>query len=147
MAVVGSLGWRRQPAGDLCVNARDSMPAGGTMTLAAENQTIDEASAALTPDARPGAYVCVSVTDAGTGIQPEQLERIFDPFFTTKEIGKGTGLGLPILAMTGLAEHRDFKGLKGLDVSGILTKPFAASALLVALHEALTAWMTRPTSS
>ena len=109
MAVVGSLGWRRQPAGDLCVNARDSMPAGGTMTLAAENQTIDEASAALTPDARPGAYVCVSVTDTSTGIQPEQLERIFDPFFTTK--------------------------------------PFAASALLVALHEALTAWRTRPTSS
>jgi PAS domain S-box-containing protein len=94
-SVLGDATQIHQALMNLCVNARDAMPAGGTMTLAAENQTVDKALAEVTPDARPGAHVCVSVTDTGTGIQPEQLERIFDPFFTTKEIGKGTGLGLP----------------------------------------------------
>jgi PAS domain S-box-containing protein len=79
---------------NLCVNARDALPEGGTLTLAAENLTLDETAAALAPEAKPGAYVRVSVTDTGTGIAPEHLDRIFDPFFTTKEIGKGTGLGL-----------------------------------------------------
>ena len=80
---------------NLCVNARDAMPEGGTLTLAAENVTFDEAFAGLTPDAKPGNYVCLSVSDTGTGIPADQLDRIFDPFFTTKAIGKGTGLGLP----------------------------------------------------
>jgi PAS domain S-box-containing protein len=94
-SVLGDATQIHQALMNLCVNARDAMPDGGTLTLAAENLTLDEAFAALTPDARPGAYVCVSVTDTGTGIPREQLERVFDPFFTTKEIGKGTGLGLP----------------------------------------------------
>jgi CheY-like chemotaxis protein len=80
---------------NLCVNARDAMADGGTLTLAAGNTTLDETFVAATPEARPGPYLCLSVADTGAGIPPENLDRIFDPFFTTKEIGKGTGLGLP----------------------------------------------------
>lgn len=79
---------------NLCVNARDAMPEGGILSLEARNETVDEAFAARTPGSRSGHYVCVSVSDTGTGIAPENLDKIYDPFFTTKEIGKGTGLGL-----------------------------------------------------
>jgi nitrogen-specific signal transduction histidine kinase len=79
---------------NLCVNARDAMPNGGTLTLKAANVILDESFVAKTPNAKSGPHVCLVVTDTGTGIQPENLERIFDPFFTTKEVGKGTGLGL-----------------------------------------------------
>jgi PAS domain S-box-containing protein len=79
---------------NLCVNARDAMPDGGTLTLKLENHEFDESFARMTPGAKPGRYVCLSVTDTGEGIAPEHLDKIFDPFFTTKELGKGTGLGL-----------------------------------------------------
>ncbi len=79
---------------NLCVNARDAMPEGGTLTLKLDNQEFDESFARMTPGAQPGRYVCLSVTDTGQGIAPEHLDKIFDPFFTTKELGKGTGLGL-----------------------------------------------------
>jgi PAS domain S-box-containing protein len=92
--VLGDATQIHQALMNLCVNARDAMSYGGTLTLAAENLTLDEAFAAMMSGAKPGPYVCVSVTDTGMGIPPENLDRIFDPFFTTKEIGKGTGLGL-----------------------------------------------------
>jgi two-component system cell cycle sensor histidine kinase/response regulator CckA len=79
---------------NLCVNARDAMPKGGTLTLKLENHEIDESYARMAPGARPGRYVCLSVTDTGQGIAPEHLDKIYDPFFTTKEPGEGTGLGL-----------------------------------------------------
>jgi PAS domain S-box-containing protein len=79
---------------NLCVNARDAMPEGGTITLSAENAMIDEHFATLYLEAKPGPYVIIQVEDSGTGIPPAILEKIFEPFFTTKEIGKGTGLGL-----------------------------------------------------
>jgi PAS domain S-box-containing protein len=79
---------------NLCVNARDAMPEGGTLTLEAENQELDAAYASTVPEAKPGRHVVWRVTDTGTGIPPEVLDRIFDPFFTTKGPDKGTGLGL-----------------------------------------------------
>ena len=79
---------------NLCVNARDAMPAGGSITLSTTGITVDETQAALIPDARPGPYVQIKVEDTGSGIPPEVLDKIFAPFFTTKELGKGTGLGL-----------------------------------------------------
>jgi PAS domain S-box-containing protein len=72
---------------NLVINARDAMPDGGIITIAADN-------AALSEDAQTCEYVAISVADTGTGIAPDVLSKIFDPFFTTKPIGKGTGLGL-----------------------------------------------------
>jgi two-component system, cell cycle sensor histidine kinase and response regulator CckA len=79
---------------NLCVNARDAMPNGGKLSIAAKNVVIDENYASMHLDAQSGSYLVVTVADTGIGIQPKILNNIFDPFFTTKEIGKGTGLGL-----------------------------------------------------
>lgn len=79
---------------NLCVNARDAMPNGGTLAITMENSELDEHYAAMIAEAKPGRYVVFSIQDSGTGIPPEICGKIFDPFFTTKGIGKGTGLGL-----------------------------------------------------
>lgn len=79
---------------NLSVNARDAMPGGGMLSFAAENFSADEHYAAMTPDAKAGPYLSLSVIDTGTGMARAMIDKIFDPFFTTKEIGKGTGLGL-----------------------------------------------------
>jgi PAS domain S-box-containing protein len=79
---------------NLCINARDAMPHGGRLKLAARNIMADDRFHSLHAPGRPGPYVMFEVGDSGCGIAPADLERIFDPFFTTKEFGKGTGLGL-----------------------------------------------------
>ena len=79
---------------NLAVNSRDAMPKGGRLIIQTAAITISETDAAANPQARPGAFVRLSVTDTGCGIAPKEMEHIFEPFFTTKEVGKGTGLGL-----------------------------------------------------
>lgn len=79
---------------NLCVNARDAMPAGGTLTIGLESKLLNGNLSAFYPGAKPGWYAVLSVTDTGTGIPPDVQEKMFDPFFTTKPLGQGSGLGL-----------------------------------------------------
>ena len=81
---------------NLCINARDAMPDGGHITLETGNKWIDEKTARLR-DLEPGQYVTVCVSDTGTGIAKDVIDKVFDPFFTTKPIGEGTGLGLSMV--------------------------------------------------
>ncbi len=93
--VLGNATQLHQVLLNLCVNARDAMPGGGDLTLAADNVGLGEAEASAIPGGRPGDHVMLLVADSGTGIAPETLPHIFEPFFTTKPEGSGTGLGLP----------------------------------------------------
>jgi CheY-like chemotaxis protein len=79
---------------NLVVNSRDAMPNGGKLSISAETIFLAQNDARKNLDAQVGPYIVIKVSDTGTGIPPEILDRIFEPFFTTKEIGKGTGLGL-----------------------------------------------------
>jgi PAS domain S-box-containing protein len=79
---------------NLCVNARDAMPRGGCLSVEVENSVLDEQYSAMNLQAKVGRYVKISVTDTGTGIPKNIIDKIFEPFFTTKEQNKGTGLGL-----------------------------------------------------
>jgi len=79
---------------NLCINARDAMPTGGTITLAVRSLFVDESLAVQHNKGRSGDFVLIEVEDSGEGIKPDIMDRLFEPFFTTKELGKGTGLGL-----------------------------------------------------
>ncbi|MDB6130264.1 MAG: Histidine kinase, partial [Verrucomicrobiales bacterium] len=93
-AVTGDPTQMHQVFLNLCVNSRDAMASGGSLTIEMENVVVDEDFGGLNPESKPGSYVLVSVEDSGSGIPQEIRDRVFEPFFTTKEIGKGTGLGL-----------------------------------------------------
>ncbi len=82
---------------NLAINGRDAMPEGGRLTVTVDNATFDDGYAARRPDAAPGDYVVVAVSDTGAGMAAEVLERAFEPFFTTKEVGKGSGMGLAMV--------------------------------------------------
>jgi CheY-like chemotaxis protein len=83
---------------NLAMNARDAMPKGGSIVIGARERTVGNE-----PDLKSGYYLCVSVTDTGMGMDEETLRRAMEPFFTTKGVGKGTGLGLPMVH--GMAEQ------------------------------------------
>ena len=93
-AVYADAGMIEQILLNLCVNARDAMPRGGKLTLSTSTAEFDRRNRPRHPDAMTGFFVCLAVTDTGTGIQADTISRIFEPFYTTKEVGKGTGLGL-----------------------------------------------------
>lgn len=92
--VLGNPTQLRQVLLNLCVNARDAMPTGGSLTLSAENVQLENKMTSLQVEPVSGPHVMIAVSDSGHGIEPHMLEKIFEPFFTTKEPGKGTGLGL-----------------------------------------------------
>jgi two-component system, cell cycle sensor histidine kinase and response regulator CckA len=116
-SVLGDMTQLHQVLMNLCVNARDAMPQGGILSIQATNISIDETFARVHLDASIGNYVVITVSDTGTGIQPQLLHRIFDPFFTTKDIGKGTGLGLS--AVMGITKsHGGFLDVQSRVVGG-----------------------------
>ena len=93
-AIVGNVTQIHQVLLNLCVNARDAMPQGGRLTIKAQNEHLADTQLKDQPAAKPGPYLLLSVTDSGTGISANILDKIFDPFFTTKATGQGSGLGL-----------------------------------------------------
>ena len=93
-AVRGDQAQLQQVMLNLCFNARDAMPSGGTLRVAATSLTIATSTSRPHPDAQPGDYVRIDFTDTGMGIADHHRGRVFDPFFTTKDVGKGKGLGL-----------------------------------------------------
>ena len=82
---------------NICINARDAMPEGGRLLVETGNVVFDADYARRNPDAAAGEHVLIAITDSGTGMAPEVLDRVFEPFFTTKETGRGTGLGLSMV--------------------------------------------------
>ncbi|MBK8302982.1 MAG: hypothetical protein IPK98_06120 [Chloracidobacterium sp.] len=111
---------------NVCLNARDAMPDGGTLSIQVGNVSIDDNYARMNIDASPGSYLLLTVTDSGTGMSTDVVNRIFDPFFTTKDVGKGTGLGLAT-TMTIVKSHDGFinvysepgKGYKVFDLFAV----------------------------
>jgi len=93
-SIVADAGQLEQVLMNLCVNARDAMPRGGTLTIGTGETTIDDEHAARREGMTPGPYVTLSITDTGVGMNRATQAKIFEPFFTTKEQGRGTGLGL-----------------------------------------------------
>ena len=97
LSVKADLSNLEQVITNLCINARDAMPKGGTITIKTENMVISEDESKAIDNSCPGRYVLLSITDTGSGMDKETIKRIFEPFFTTKGLGKGTGLGLSVV--------------------------------------------------
>ena len=122
---------------NLCVNARDAMPLGGTLRLNAANCQLDAAAASAIEGASAGAWLMLEVGDSGTGIPPEILARIWEPFFTTKATGHGTGLGLS--TVRGIVEtYHGFITLQTVVGQGTTIRAFLPAATPAARSQGTT---------
>jgi CheY-like chemotaxis protein len=108
------------------------MPRGGRLTIETKIVSVSEAGAQQSPEARPGEFVCLSVSDTGQGIAPENLPRVFEPFFTTKEVGKGTGLGLATVYGI-VKQHQGWITIESRPGEGTTFRTFLPRQLGVAL--------------
>ncbi|MEL6921606.1 MAG: ATP-binding protein, partial [Pseudomonadota bacterium] len=137
-AVKADLGQFEQVVVNLAVNARDAMPEGGKLHIRTENIEADAAAALGLPGLPDCDFAVVHVTDTGTGIAPEVLEKIFEPFFTTKEVGKGTGLGLSmvygIVKQTGGSIYADSVVGEGTTFSIYLPRHVASEVEVIEGH-------------
>ena len=121
---------------NLCLNARDAMPHGGTLTLSAENVEITEEQTAHRPgeEAYPGRFVKLTVADTGCGMTEDVQARLFEPFFTTKEVGKGTGLGLP-MAQGIVKQHHGWITFRSTPGAGTVFDVYLPRAVVGGPHE------------
>lgn len=127
-AVSGDATQLHQVLLNLCVNARDAMPGGGTLTITGQNVVLDSAYASMVREAKAGSYVLLEVLDTGVGIPKEIIDKIFDPFFTTKEEGKGTGLGLS--SVLGIVKsHGGFVEVRSVTSQGTAFRVFLPAIL------------------
>jgi len=125
---------------NLAINARDAMPDGGRLTVETRTMTIDESFTVARPGLAPGNYVTIAVSDTGTGMAPDVVEKVFEPFFTTKPIGQGTGLGLSMVYgfVQQSGGHVRIHSQPGMGTSVTLYLPVTANAGAVAepeMHE------------
>ena len=132
--VLGNATQLHQVLLNLCVNARDAMPRGGELTLAADNVELGADEAAQIPNGTPGRFVLLIVSDTGTGIPPEMLPRIFEPFFTTKPAGSGTGLGLSTLVRI-VGQHGGLVNVKSEPGRGTTFEIYLPCATIVPTEE------------
>ncbi len=127
---------------NLCINARDAMPDGGSLIIEIVNRMLDDAEARAL-QLQQGAYICLSVTDTGSGMTADVIACAFDPFFTTKPIGQGTGLGLSMVygfvRQSGGQAHIESEPGRGTKVSLYLPRYFGEAALFDAPAQAVTA--------
>lgn len=122
---------------NLCTNARDAMPQGGTLTLTVENIWVTKDMIQEYTDADEGAYIVFSISDTGIGISMSEIHKIFEPFYTTKEIGRGTGLGLSI-CLGIIKGHNGFIAVESTEGKGTTFKIFlpAISSTRAGINEA-----------
>jgi PAS domain S-box-containing protein len=132
-AIMADAAMLEQVIVNLAVNARDAMPKGGDLVISTFLTDIEESYVRHNRQATPGQFVCLQVTDAGTGMDAATLERIFEPFFTTKGIGKGTGLGLATVYGI-VKQHRGWIEVNSQLGVGTTFKVFLPAVKSVAQH-------------
>ena len=125
-AVDGDRSTIEQVVMNMVVNAKDAMPRGGSITLCTENMSITQEATALISEARPGRFICITISDTGTGIHDDIQENIFEPFFTTKDSKNGTGLGLSV-AYGIIQQHKGWINIYSETGSGTTFKIFIPS--------------------